>query len=186
MLLAIRVGQCEFRRFISIKERESAFTPHTRSGKRSVRARGIHVVTRPRPVSRRTGMGRKRWRRSREWSVAGTACIHCQDNGFQEVYGGCARARVHDRQGEAHQFPIQFARPVFRTLSHLPIYSSCSTHTAIRKDRFRVDIGIPLARSSGLRSAFSRSTLDVRLSDSPSRVTALASTSFIFNGYNVT
>lgn len=27
------------------------------------------------------------------------------------------RARVHDRQGEAHQFPIQFAKPVFRTLA---------------------------------------------------------------------
>lgn len=28
-----------------------------------------------------------------------------------------ARCRVHDRQGEAHQFPIQFARPVFRALA---------------------------------------------------------------------
>lgn len=32
-----------------------------------------------------------------------------------------ARCRVHDRQGEAHQFPIQFAdAPVFRTLARPP------------------------------------------------------------------
>lgn len=79
-------------------------------------------------------------RRSREWSVAGTACIHCQDNGFQEVYGGCARALPRTRQGEAHQFPIQFTRPVFRTLAstELPrLPTRLAARAATRGDRFR-------------------------------------------------
>lgn len=52
-----------------------------------------------------------------------------------------ARCRVHDRQGEAHQFPIQFARPVFRALASTPatyLPTRLAARTATRGDRFRV------------------------------------------------
>lgn len=125
----------------------------------------MYARTRNTHSSKAESRARQRVRRmrrgsSREWSVAGTACIHCQDNGFQEVYGGCARALPRTRptgrspsiSHSIHQGRLPHPRVYPST------YSSCSSRGDSRGSVSR-KADVPLAQSSGLRSTFSRSAL---------------------------
>lgn len=176
---------------IFLSEHESAFISLIRNGRCDVRARGAHIVARPKAGRDGRGGGGGGGGESREWSVAGTACIHCQDNGFQEVYGGCARALPRTRptgrspsiSHSIHQARLPHPRIY---LTNPSTYSSCSSHSDPRGSLSR-KVGIPLAESSGLRRfTFSRSALDGCAAwILASRCVACERELRIFNGYNV-
>lgn len=135
-----RVGQCKFRRYISIKERESAFIAaytQRETQRRYAREEYTHVVTRLRPGRR---MGRTRWRRS-------SRMVGCRYSLYtlpgQRIPGGLwrmytrARAYTTDR-AKPINFPFNSPGPSSAP-SRLPTYSSCSSHTArLAWDRFRI------------------------------------------------
>ena len=133
---------------IFLSEHESAFISLIRNGRCDVCARGGHIVARPKAGRNGGGGGgeeeeerrRRRGGESREWSVAGTACIHCQDNGFQEVYGGCARALPRTRptgRSPSISHSIHQARlPHPRIYLTNPSYSSCSSHSDLARIAF--------------------------------------------------
>lgn len=124
---------------IFLSERESAFIAHMQREIRCMHARNTHSSKAESRAKRRM---RKRWRRNGDRAngrlQVQPVYIARTTDSRRSMADVRARCRVHDRQGEAHQFPIQFTRPVFRTLTSTHLPTPLVAHAATREDRFRV------------------------------------------------
>lgn len=119
--------------FYCYKERESAFIQlrNARSNKAESRWNG---------QGGGGGEGRRRGDRANGRLQVPTVCIHQQNNRFQ-VYGGCARGLVHDRQGRSPSIShsIRWTR-----LPHPRVYllSSCTMRNDSRAHQFYVSYAV--------------------------------------------